>query len=69
MMNCMGMSCGRGWIEVMAEMENPTPITSGLHVIAENTPGVTEVHDQMCWIEPNSGVYLPSGEEGARPNG
>ena len=33
---------------------------SGLKVIAENTPGVTEVHDQMCWIEPNSGIYLPS---------
>ena len=35
----------------------------GLRVIAENTPGVTEVHDRMCWIEPNSGIYLPSEEE------
>jgi CBS domain-containing protein len=35
----------------------------GLKVIAENTPGVTEVHDRMCWIEPNSGIYLPSEEE------
>jgi len=35
----------------------------GLRVIAENTPGVTEVHDHMCWIEPNSGIYLPSEEE------
>ncbi len=35
----------------------------GLKVIAENTPGVTEVHDHMCWIEPNSGIYLPSEEE------
>ena len=35
----------------------------GLRVIAENTPGVTEIHDQMCWIEPNSGIYLPSEEE------
>jgi CBS domain-containing protein len=44
-------------------------LREGLRVIAENTPGVTEVHDQMCWIEPNSGVYLPSEEEeGARPN-
>lgn len=34
---------------------------SGLKVIAENIPGVTEVHDQMCWIEPNSGVYLQPG--------
>src|SRR5271166_1621523 len=38
-------------------------LRSGLRVIAENTPGVTEVHDHMCWIEPNSGFYLPSEEE------
>ncbi len=38
-------------------------LRSGLRVIAENTPGVTEVHDQMCWIEPNSGIYLPSEQE------
>ena len=36
---------------------------SGLKVIAENTPGVTAVHDRMCWIEPNSGFYVPSEEE------
>jgi CBS domain-containing protein len=42
-------------------------LREGLRVIAENTPGVTAVHDQTFWIEPNSGVYLPSeGEEGAR---
>jgi CBS domain-containing protein len=35
----------------------------GLRVLAENTPGVTEVHDLMCWIEPNSGIYMPSEEE------
>ena len=39
-------------------------LRSGLKVIAENTPGVTEVHDHMCWIEPNSGFYVPlEGEE------
>jgi CBS domain-containing protein len=38
-------------------------LRSGLKVIAENTPGVTEVHDHMCWIEPNSGIYLPSEQE------
>jgi len=38
-------------------------LRSGLRVIAENTPGVTEVHDHMCWIEPNSGLYLPSDDE------
>ncbi len=36
---------------------------SGLRVIAENTPGVTAVHDRMYWIEPNSGFYVPSGED------
>jgi CBS domain-containing protein len=38
-------------------------LRSGLRVIAENTPGVTEVRDRMCWIEPNSGLYLPSDDE------
>jgi CBS domain-containing protein len=39
---------------------------SGLKVIAENTPGVTDVRDHMCWIEPNSGCYLPSEEDAGR---
>jgi CBS domain-containing protein len=39
-------------------------LREGLKVIAENTPGVTEVHDLTCWIEPNSGIYLPSDEDG-----
>jgi CBS domain-containing protein len=34
-----------------------------LKVIAENTPGVTEVRDHLAWIEPNSGLYVPSPEE------
>jgi CBS domain-containing protein len=38
-------------------------LRSGLKVIAENAPGVTQVSDHMCWIEPNSGFYLPSEEE------
>jgi CBS domain-containing protein len=38
-------------------------LRSGLKVIAENTPGVKEVHDHIGWIEPNSGFYLPTEEE------
>jgi CBS domain-containing protein len=38
-------------------------LRSGLKVIAENTPGVTAVHDHMCWIEPNSGFLMPSQED------
>jgi len=38
-------------------------LRAGLKVIAENTPRVTEVHDHMCWIEPNSGFYVPPEEE------
>jgi CBS domain-containing protein len=38
-------------------------LRSGLRVIAENTPGVVDVRDHMSWIEPNSGLYLPSKEE------
>jgi CBS domain-containing protein len=38
-------------------------LRDGLKVIAENTPGVTAVHDHMAWIEPNSGFFMPSTEE------
>jgi CBS domain-containing protein len=30
-------------------------------VAAENVPGVTKVVDQLCWIEPMSGMYLMPG--------
>ena len=33
---------------------------TALKVIAENTPGCVAVHDHMAWIEPNSGVVIPS---------
>ena len=35
-------------------------LREGLKVIAENTPGCVAVHDHMAWIEPNSGVVIPS---------
>ncbi|HEY8334061.1 MAG TPA: CBS domain-containing protein [Tardiphaga sp.] len=34
-------------------------------VAAENVPGVKEVHDHLCWIEPMSGMYLNSAEDEA----
>ncbi len=30
----------------------------GLRVLVENVPGVREVHDDLAWIEPNSGTYM-----------
>ena len=41
-------------------------LRDGLKVIAENTPGVTAVHDHMAWIEPNSGFILPSEGDDAK---
>jgi CBS domain-containing protein len=35
-------------------------LRDGLKVIAENTPGVTAYRDHMAWIEPNSGLVIPS---------
>jgi CBS domain-containing protein len=32
-------------------------------VAAENTPGVRRVHDHLCWVETNSGMYLNSPED------
>jgi CBS domain-containing protein len=38
-------------------------LRDGLKVIAENTPGVTAVHDHIAWIEPNSGVVIPTDDD------
>jgi CBS domain-containing protein len=35
-------------------------LREGLKVIAENAPGCLAVHDHMAWIEPNSGIVMPS---------
>ena len=32
----------------------------GIRVVAENTPGVTRVEDHLVWIEPVSGIAVPS---------
>ncbi|HUZ31517.1 MAG TPA: CBS domain-containing protein [Xanthobacteraceae bacterium] len=37
-------------------------------VVAENVPGVHQVHDHIVWVEPMSGMAFPSSEdEAARP--
>jgi predicted transcriptional regulator len=41
-------------------------LRDGLKVIAENTPGVTAVRDHMAWIEPNSGVVIPTDDDDAK---
>lgn len=41
-------------------------LRDGLKVIAENTPGVTAARDHMAWIEPNSGVVIPSEGDDAK---
>jgi CBS domain-containing protein len=33
-------------------------------VAAENVAGVKKVHDHLCWVEPMSGMYLNSTEDG-----
>ncbi|MCC6889713.1 MAG: CBS domain-containing protein [Hyphomicrobiales bacterium] len=35
----------------------------GIRVVAENTPGVTRVVDHLVWIEPVSGLVVPSTED------
>jgi CBS domain-containing protein len=37
----------------------------GLIVAAENVPGVKKVHDHLVWVEPMSGMVLPSVEDEA----
>ena len=36
----------------------------GLMVAAENVAGVKKVHDHLVWVEPMSGIALPSIEDG-----
>jgi predicted transcriptional regulator len=35
----------------------------GIRVAAENTPGVKRVEDHLVWIEPMSGIVLPSSND------
>jgi CBS domain-containing protein len=35
----------------------------GIRVVAENTPGVKRVEDHLVWIEPMSGVVVPSVDD------
>jgi CBS domain-containing protein len=41
-------------------------LRGALKVIAENIPGCVAVHDHMAWIEPNSGVVIPSEGDGPK---
>jgi CBS domain-containing protein len=45
------------WGTILDERER-----GAIKVAAENTPGVTAVHDHLTWVEPVSGMYL--GETG-----
>ncbi|MDE2285479.1 MAG: CBS domain-containing protein [Hyphomicrobiales bacterium] len=36
-------------------------------VVAENVPGVRQVHDHIVWVEPMSGMAFPSSEDEAHP--
>lgn len=38
----------------------------GLIVATENVPGVREVHDHLCWVEPISAMTFPSAEDESR---
>ncbi len=38
----------------------------GLIVAAENVAGVKEVHDHLVWVEPMSGIAIPSAEDQAK---
>lgn len=38
----------------------------GLIVLAENVPGVREVHDHLVWVEPMSGMVFSSAEDEAK---
>ena len=35
---------------------------AALKVLVENVPGVKQVRDHMVWVEPMSGVTIPSEE-------
>lgn len=41
-------------------------IRQAVVVLAENTTGVKQVHDHLCWVDPMSGVYFESDEDGIK---
>lgn len=46
------------WGTILDEREREACV-----VVAENTPGVKQVHDHLVWVEPMSGVAFPSAED------
>jgi len=38
-------------------------VRGALRVIAENVAGVRKIHDHIAWVEPNSGLLMPSDED------
>jgi osmotically-inducible protein OsmY len=34
-----------------------------IRVAAENTPGVKSIEDHLVWVEPTTGMIIPSPEE------
>lgn len=39
---------------------------AALKVLAENVPGVSQVRDEMVWVEPMSGITIPASNEPKR---
>ena len=46
------------WGTLMEERQR-----QGIRVVAENTPGVKRVEDHLVWIEPVSGIVVPSADD------
>jgi hypothetical protein len=40
-----------------------------IHVAAERTPGVKAVEDHLVWVDPVSGMVMPTFEEVTTPQG
>ena len=38
-------------------------VRQAMVVSAENTSGVKQVHDHLCWVDPMSGIYMESEED------
>ena len=47
----------KGVVTLQGSIPDET-IRPGLRVLAENVAGVRKVHDELAWIEPNSGTYM-----------
>jgi len=61
-MTTLNVTAVKGVVDVWGTITNPDE-RRAICVIAENVPGVKEVHDHLVYVEPYSGTVIESPDD------